>query len=371
MNSYIIKKLGLVSERILPNALLRGSSPDFWHYLREPLPSNPIDFFDVFPELIGRETDLEHLLITRDQVISIPSVRRDHCFFDLLIFSPSEEFNESIIVLRDISDDIEHRQAVQQKRNELSFLNKQIEAKNISLASARKDLDIILNEIRHKSHSQSIEILRTNKELHDSRLWFISTLARAAEFREQETGGHLYRIGRSCVLIGKELGLERNELEILFYASLLHDVGKIGIPDAVLLKPGPLTDEEWKIMRRHTKIGARLMSRSHPLFDAARDVSLNHHEHWNGLGYPNGIKGETIPLVARICAVADVFDALISHRPYKKAWTFEDATNYVLERSEKQFDPKVIKAFTKVLPDIILLSKEQDEDLDELEPEFI
>jgi len=149
------------------------------------------------------------------------------------------------------------------------------------------------------------------------------------------------------------LGLTAAEAETLRHASLLHDVGKIAVPDAILTKPGKLTDEEWVVMRRHAEAGAAILSGSRaPIMRMAEEIALTHHERWDGGGYPHGLAGEAIPLVGRICAVCDVFDALLLPRPYKEAWPLQDALDELRGERGRHFDPAVVDAFMTLVDDL-------------------
>lgn len=205
-------------------------------------------------------------------------------------------------------------------------------------------------------------------ELEASRLDVIHCLARAAEFRDDDTGQHVIRVGRYARVIGKQLGFSKHELDVLEPAAQLHDVGKIGIADTILLKPGKLTPEEFELMqkhcgfgkkiserisvhdaallRNHTEIGARIMDAGcSPILEMARRIALTHHERWDGNGYPLGLAGEDIPLEGRITSVADVFDALSSKRPYKPAFPLNRCFEIMEGGSGSQFDPTVLNAF--------------------------
>jgi CHASE2 domain-containing sensor protein len=187
-------------------------------------------------------------------------------------------------------------------------------------------------------------------ELHETQLEIIHRLAAATDARDEETGLHLERIGRLCEQLGLALGLTAGEAVTLRYASLLHDVGKIAVPDAILTKPGKLTDDEWAVMRRHTTAGADMLAGSRsPIMRMAEEIALTHHERWNGSGYPQGLVGEAIPLVGRICAVCDVFDALLSRRPYKEPWPLEDALEELHRERGEHFDPTVVDAFLEMV----------------------
>ena len=177
-------------------------------------------------------------------------------------------------------------------------------------------------------------------ELRETQLEVIHRLAQATESRDQETGMHLERISRMCERLGLALGMTATEAETLRNASLLHDVGKIGVPDAILLQPGSLSPEDRELMRRHTTVGAELLSgSSSDVMRMAEEIARTHHERWDGGGYPAGLSGEQIPLVGRICAVCDVFDALLSDRPYKEPWPVPEALDQLRRERGKHFDP--------------------------------
>jgi CHASE2 domain-containing sensor protein len=202
-------------------------------------------------------------------------------------------------------------------------------------------------------------------ELRETQLEIIHRLAAATESRDEETGLHLERIGLLCERVGLELGLTAAEAETLRHASLLHDVGKIAVPDAILTKPGKLTDDEWVVMRRHAEAGAAMLSGSRaPIMRMAEEIALTHHERWDGGGYPQGLAGEAIPLVGRICAVCDVFDALLSPRPYKEPWPLEDALEELRSQRGKHFDPAVVNAFMILVDDLdpLILEARQEQE---------
>jgi len=191
-------------------------------------------------------------------------------------------------------------------------------------------------------------------QLHNTRLEIIRRLGRAAEFKDNETGLHVIRMSHYTRLIAEALSDDEQWIDLLFNAAPMHDIGKIGIPDNVLLKPGKLDDEEWNIMRRHPKIGADIIGDDDsPLLQMAKEIAFAHHEKWDGSGYPRRLKGEEIPITARIVAIADVFDALTTERPYKKAWAIEDAVKLIDDEAGKHFDPQLVKVFHTVLPEIL------------------
>lgn len=200
------------------------------------------------------------------------------------------------------------------------------------------------------------------KDLVQTQLQIIQRLGRAAEFKDNETGLHVIRMSHYSRLIAEALDLPDNYSDLIFKAAPMHDVGKIGIPDSVLLKPGKLDDQEWELMRQHPQFGADIMGdHESELLKEARIIALAHHEKWDGSGYPNGLKGEEIPLSARIVAVADVFDALTTERPYKKAWTVGDAVALIDKESGSHFDPELVAVFHEVLPDILDIKEEYAE----------
>jgi len=192
------------------------------------------------------------------------------------------------------------------------------------------------------------------QELRDTRLQVVQRLGRAAEYRDEATGNHILRMSHICALLAGSLGWSEDQQELLLHASPMHDIGKIGIPDAVLLKPGKFEPAEWEIMKTHAAMGAELLAGdSSELMEMARAIALTHHEKWDGTGYPAGLQGEAIPLVGRIAAIADVFDALTSERPYKRAWPLEQAMAYLREHSGRHFDPTLVALFERELPRIL------------------
>nr|WP_319563611.1 HD domain-containing phosphohydrolase [uncultured Rhodoferax sp.] len=192
------------------------------------------------------------------------------------------------------------------------------------------------------------------RDLLVSRQQIIRRLGRAAEFKDNETGNHVIRMAHYSRLIADAFGMGSVAQEILLQTAPMHDIGKIGIPDNILLKPGKLDASEWALMKQHPLMGADIIGlHDDELLRTARQIALTHHERWDGSGYPGGLKGEAIPLMGRIVAVADVFDALISVRPYKPAFSIDDAVKYMTSEIGSHFDPVLIPAFTKVLPHIL------------------
>ena len=191
-------------------------------------------------------------------------------------------------------------------------------------------------------------------ELRETRLQIVQRLGRAAEYKDNETGLHVIRMSHFSKLLALAAGHSPAWAEDLLNAAPMHDVGKIGIPDAVLRKPGPQDAAEWDTMRRHPEIGAEIIG-EHPsgVLQLAREIALAHHEKWDGSGYPRGLAGEAIPLSARIVAIADVFDALTTRRPYKEPWPVQEAMNHIAAQAGKHFDPALVALFAPLLPQLL------------------
>ena len=197
----------------------------------------------------------------------------------------------------------------------------------------------------------------SHKELLDA-VW---RLAYIAEYREGGNLSHLERIKGYTQVLGRGSGLNQNEAQLISTACQLHDVGKAGLPEGLLLKQGQYTENELDKIKRHTIIGAEILSNSSSaLLQAGESIAMNHHERWDGSGYPNGITGDQIPFSARLCAIADVFDALTTPRPYKKEISVEDASRLIIGASESLFDPQLVQVFKEELPAILKVKKSID-----------
>lgn len=208
------------------------------------------------------------------------------------------------------------------------------------------------NERRWQAEIVEAEVRRRTQEIQETRLEVIRTLGRAAEFRDNETGMHVIRMSIFCKSLALAAGLGEERAELILNASPMHDVGKIGIPDRVLLKAGKLDDEEFTLMQSHTEIGAEIIGEHHTeLMQLARLIAETHHEKWDGTGYPKGLKGDGISIEGRICAISDVFDALTSERPYKQPWPTKEAAQYINDNAGVFFDPDLVKVFNEILPE--------------------
>lgn len=204
--------------------------------------------------------------------------------------------------------------------------------------------------IQSQNHLLEVKVRERTRALESAQLEILERLAMAAEFRDDNTGQHTERVGQTSALVAQQLGWSDLQVSLIRRAAPLHDVGKIGIPDQILLKPGRLTPEEFEIIKTHTTIGARILSGSRfPLLQMAEQIAQTHHERWDGNGYTPGVKGDAIPLPGRIVAVVDVFDALTQQRPYKPAWPLADAVAEVEQQRGRQFDPRIVDAFLRVM----------------------
>lgn len=215
---------------------------------------------------------------------------------------------------------------------------------NRSLHVLQRDQNRLLEE---KVNQRTLALQALQAEL-------VQRLANAAEYRDNETGVHLQRMSHYAQCLARRMGLSKAQQVLLLKASPMHDIGKIGISDSILLKPGKFTAEEFAVMQQHTLIGAKILEGStFELIQAAHDIALCHHERWAGGGYPRGLVGDDIPLLARIVSVADVFDALTMKRPYKDAWSIEAAYNEIVSLSGTFFDPDVVSAFEAIFEEIL------------------
>jgi response regulator RpfG family c-di-GMP phosphodiesterase len=206
------------------------------------------------------------------------------------------------------------------------------------------ELDHRLLEVFCTNVSIAYENLHLNDELLDSQLDMIHLLAGAAETRSYETANHVKRVGLIAELLGQLYGMDDKATEALRLAAPMHDIGKIGIPDAILNKPGPHTEEETRIMRTHAELGARLLAHSkRPLLKLAAEIAISHHENWDGSGYPNGLQGEAIPIGGRITMLADVYDALGSRRCYKEPWPLDEIRAFIVSQNGKKFEPRLVE----------------------------
>jgi putative two-component system response regulator len=260
---------------------------------------------------------------------------------------PTDTYLPILILTADISSAAKRRALAAGAKD---FLSKPLDVTEVVLR-IRNLLHTRLLHLQLRQQNEDLEVcVRTRtQELELSHVEIAERLARAADYRDDVTGQHIRRVGHGAALVARELGWPEAEVEVIRQAAPLHDVGKIGIPDNILLKPGKLTPDEFERMKDHTTIGARLLAGSHsPVLQMAEKIALMHHERWDGSGY-RGLAGSTIPLAARVTSVVDVFDALTHRRSYKGAWPVEEAVQEIQRQSSRHFDPEIVAAFLSVL----------------------
>jgi putative two-component system response regulator len=247
------------------------------------------------------------------------------------------------------------------------FLNKPVDKTELrarvqSLVKVKAYNDHMQNyqkELEAEVSKRTIQLRQALKKLKEVSLESIFHLCRAAEYKDENTGDHIKRMSHYASAVARKMGLNKQTVEDLLYTAPMHDAGKIGIPDHILLKPSKLNNKEWETMKQHTIVGAQILAGSGAKFiKLAETIALTHHERWDGSGYPKGLKGSKIPLIGRIAAIADVFDALTSKRPYRmKPFSLEEAFNYIKEGRGRHFDPKVVDAFFATKDEIVLIKE--------------
>ena len=261
---------------------------------------------------------------------------------------PAEEYFPILVLTGDLSEEVQDQALSMGARD---FLTKPFNTSEV-LLRIQNLLETRVLHLRLQRHNRTLEerVEQRTRDLAEAQVEILQRLAMAAEYRDDLTGRHAERVGLLSALIGRELKLPEEDVRLLRRAATLHDVGKIGVSDSILMKPGPLTEAEFAAMQRHTEIGDRILSGSRfPLLQMAAEVATSHHEWWNGEGYGNGVSGTDIPLTGRIVAVADVFDSLSHERPYKRAFTRVETLDYIRAGEGKQFDPRVVEAFFRLV----------------------
>ncbi len=263
-----------------------------------------------------------------------------------LIVSTMEDILNSNIDLNTRKDDV--KELLKELKKVNKRLNKVLKISDRIQSKDYAELQISLSKIG-----------KLNNEIENTQREVVFTMGTVAEFRSNETGLHVQRVSLYSKIIGKHYGLNEREIELLFHAAPMHDIGKIAIPDAILNKPGKLNFEEFEIMKTHAHLGYRMISNSdRPLLAAASIIAHEHHEKWDGSGYPRGLVGNDIHIYGRITALADVFDALGSKRCYKDSWKDDLILNFIREQSGKHFDPELVDIFFIHLDEIIMVQNE-------------
>ena len=319
---------------MLLESILQNAGYNQIHFTQDPTQVLPL-VKELVPDLICLDIRMPEL--NGFQVMGQLKIIHQHAFLPILVLTFEDDRETRLRALESGAKDFLHKpfdkvEVLMRIRNllEASLLNKTVSQQKASLEETVR--------------------IRT-QELRETQLDVVHRLARAAEHRDNETGAHIIRMAHFAVVLGRAAGMTDEECDVLFHATPMHDVGKLGIPDRILLKPGKLDPEEFEIMKQHTVIGAQLLSNSHsPVLQMGELIALTHHERWDGSGYPNRLAGMDIPLVGRICAIADVFDALSSKRCYKDPWPLDKTLMEMHSLSGKQFDPGLIDLFHELLP---------------------
>ncbi|MDQ7849897.1 MAG: response regulator [Armatimonadota bacterium] len=261
---------------------------------------------------------------------------------------PSGDYLPVVVLTADITAQAKRRALAAGAKD---FLTKPFDATEV-LLRVHNLLETRRLHRQLQEHNRLLEerVRERTRELEEARLEILERLALAAEYRDDATGQHTRRVGQTAALLARALGLPQDQVELIGRAAPLHDIGKIGVPDGILLKPGPLTVEEFEMMKAHTVIGARILSGSRfPLLQLAEEIALTHHERWDGLGYPRGLRGEQIPLAGRIVAVADAFDAMTSGRPYRSSLSQEEVWALLWAGAGTQWEERLVRAFATVM----------------------
>ena len=319
---------------MLLESILQNAGYNQIHFTQDPTQVLPL-VKELVPDLICLDIRMPEL--NGFQVMGQLKIIHQHAFLPILVLTSEDDRETRLRALESGAKDFLHKpfdkvEVLMRIRNllEASLLNKTVSQQKASLEETVR--------------------IRT-QELRETQLDVVHRLARAAEHRDNETGAHIIRMAHFAVVLGRATGMTDEECDVLFHATPMHDVGKLGIPDRILLKPGKLDPEEFEIMKQHTVIGAQLLSNSHsPVLQMGELIALTHHERWDGSGYPNRLAGMDIPLVGRICAIADVFDALSSKRCYKDPWPLDKTLMEMHSLSGKQFDPGLVDLFHELLP---------------------
>ena len=285
-------------------------------------------------------------------------------FSVLQAFQKKENHSEiPVLVLTALNDPNTRLKALQGGARD--FITKPFSALEV-LARIQNLLEIRLSQKQLNQINKILDfkVQQRTSELKDTMFEITHRLSIAAEYRDNETGMHIIRMSKYSVKMAEQIGFNFVQCELLRHAAPMHDIGKIGIPDSILLKPGKLEAAEMEEMKTHTLIGAKILEGNpSELLQTARDIALSHHERWDGKGYPYQIAGDKIPIMGRIISVVDIFDALTSKRPYKEPWSVDEAKDYIRENSGKIFDPDLVTAFFQVIPKILSIKDKFQENI--------
>ena len=295
-------------------------------------PREAVDIFrTVQPDLILMDLTMPH--INGFELLKIFRADKEHHFIPVIVLTSDQDQDSKTTALSLGAND---------------FLPKPFDRAEL-IVRIQNNLAI---RFQYKTLEQTVE--ERTRELRETQLEIIHRLIIASERRDADTGEHIIRMSVLCYYLGKANRLSEEECDVLRYASTMHDIGKIGIPDHILLKSGKLTTEEFEIMKTHTIIGGEMLAESRSsILQVAELITRTHHEKWDGTGYPRGLRGTEIPLVGRIAAICDVFDALTSRRPYKPAWSLEAALAELVSLKGTHLDPELVDLFIQILPEAI------------------
>ncbi|MDO7930259.1 response regulator [Pseudomonas sp. KFB-139] len=287
--------------------------------------------------------------------------------FDILDALQARDRTASSIIIVTALDD-PHSRRIGLEKGANDYICKPIDMPEV-LLRVRSSLMLAQSSrlLQIAKHELEIKVEQRTTQLQESYRAMLRSLSRAASYRDNDTGNHIDRIGQSAALLARKIGMPASWCDLIRQAAPMHDVGKIGVSDSILQKPGPLICEERAQMQAHPRIGYEILHDPHGsgLTDMAAEISLGHHEKWDGTGYPSGLKGEDIPLSARIVALCDVYDALRMVRPYKQAWDIEAATTYIKENAGSHFDPVLSEAFCEIINEVERLNPIQRKCMDD------
>lgn len=329
-------------EEINIQVLERIFEPAFAQLATTTDPRRALDLFREFgPDVVLLDLRMPHL----DGLEVLAMIKQE---------LPADTYLPIVVLTSDVSSEAKRRALSSGAKD---FLNKPLSPGEVRLR-VQNLLETRFLHLELQQQNQILEervvertraLIQRTEELEDARMEILDRLARAAEFRDDDTGQHTQRVGQLAARLARELGRPEYEQDLMRRAAPLHDLGKIGVPDRVLLKAGRLDQDEITLMQRHTIIGGAILSGSSvPLLSLGCEIAVSHHERWDGAGYPSGVTGIEIPLSGRIVAVADVFDALTHGRPYKRAWSVAEARAEIERESGGQFDPDVVEAFREI-----------------------
>ena len=314
-----------------------------------------------FPEIIGLESYIQEILAWQREPITLENINLELAdgelrYISLILYAGEKDKKMGLfVVVKDTTESGRIMQELNQSRNELRLLRTKLELTNATLSKINKvqGMDILetaekVSKLYALSKEELTERKRIEEELRTAYDETLKGWSLALNLRDANTDKHSQRVVEMTVKLARNIGIPEEELLHVQRGAILHDIGKMGIPDQILLNPGPLTDEEWEIMRQHPIFAYEMLS-SIPFLKPSVDIPYNHHERWDGDGYPRGLEKTEIPVAARVFSIIDVFDALTSDRVYRIAWKDEDALAYIKNQAGTRFDPKIVRAFLDMI----------------------